>query len=44
MDLDTPNSVIVPKEGLLEGWVGQIVTGVVVAVGVLGIQTILRRG
>jgi len=44
VDLDTPNSVVVPKKGLLEGWIGQIVTGVAVAVGVLGVQTILGRG
>lgn len=42
VDLDTPNSVVVPKQGLLEGWVGQVVVGVVVAVGVLGVQIILR--
>ncbi|KAG0633531.1 Protoglobin-domain-containing protein [Tuber brumale] len=42
VDLDTPNSVAVPKNGLLHGWVGQIVTGFVVAVGVFGVQTILR--
>ena len=43
MDLDTPISVVIQKKELLDGWVGQIVTGAVVAVGVLGIQEILWR-
>lgn len=43
VDLDTPNSVVVPKKGLSEGWVGQIAAGAVVAVGVLGVQIILRQ-
>lgn len=43
VDLDTPNLVVVPRKGLLEGSVGQIVIGVVVAIGVLGIQIILRQ-
>ena len=42
-DLDTPNSVVAPNKGLLEGAVGEIVTSVVIAVRVLRIQTIVRR-
>jgi len=42
VDPDTPNSAIVQKTGLLEGSVGQIVTGFVIAIGVLGVQAILR--
>ena len=44
VDPHAPNSAIVPKTGLLEGSVGQIVTGVVIAIGVLGVRAILRWG
>ena len=43
VDLHTPIAVVIPKKGLLERCVRPIVTGAVVAVGVLGIQEILWR-
>ncbi|RPA90156.1 hypothetical protein L873DRAFT_476914 [Choiromyces venosus 120613-1] len=43
VDLETPSTVALPKKCLLDGWVGQVVTGVIVAAGVLGVQTMFRR-
>jgi hypothetical protein len=41
VDQDTGNSVAVPNKGLWKGWTNHIMTGAVVAVGILGVQTIL---